>query len=101
MKYILAILMLALCGCDLEDSKGKTASTIPDTPEQIQAKKETEFQITFLFEKEGVKIYRFYDNEAGHYHYFAVSSDKITVSNDYTTGGKVNTYHSDTITTNK
>ena len=38
------------------------------------------FQVEFLFEKDGIKVYRFFDG--GHYHYFT------------TTGETINTQHS-------
>lgn len=53
MKYLFIIICLALAGCDEQ----------PDRRSQTE-----KFQLTFLFEKDGVKVYRFYD--AGYYRYF-------------------------------
>jgi hypothetical protein len=37
-----------------------------------------EYDVTFLFEKDGIKVYRFFD---GHYHYFTSTGE--TVNTDY------------------
>jgi hypothetical protein len=36
-----------------------------------------DYEVTYLFEKDGVKVYRFYDGM--HYHYFTSKSETITV----------------------
>lgn len=33
------------------------------------------FQVEFLFEKDGIKVYRFFDG--GHYHYFTTTGETI------------------------
>ena len=38
--------------------------------------KDFEFQVEFLFEKDGVKMYRFFDG--GHSHYFTTSGETMT-----------------------
>jgi len=38
--------------------------------------KDDKFQIEYLFEKDGLKMYRFYDG--GHYHYFTTGGQTIT-----------------------
>ena len=47
---------------------------------------ELEFEVELLFEKEGIKMYRFYDN--GRFHYYTNKGETIT-SQD---AGKGNTY---------
>lgn len=39
--------------------------------------KKGEFNIEYLFEKDGIKVYRFFDN--GHYHYFTSKGETIGV----------------------
>jgi hypothetical protein len=39
--------------------------------------KDDGFEVEYLFEKDGVKVYRFYD--VGRYHYFTSKSETITV----------------------
>jgi hypothetical protein len=34
------------------------------------------FEVEYLFEKDGVKVYRFYD--AGHFHYFTTGGETIS-----------------------
>jgi hypothetical protein len=34
------------------------------------------FEVEYLFDKDGVKVYRFYDN--GHYHYFTTKGETIS-----------------------
>ena len=41
----------------------------------VQGAKE-DFDVQFLFEKDGVKVYRFLDN--GHYHYFTSDGETMT-----------------------
>jgi hypothetical protein len=38
--------------------------------------KDDKFEIEYLFEKDGIKMYRFYDG--GHYHYFTTGGQTIT-----------------------
>ena len=46
-------------------------------PQSIEhAGKDDKFQIEYLFEKDGVKMYRFMDGS--HYHYFTTNSTTIT-----------------------
>lgn len=66
MKKILFLLTLvSLIGCVNE----------PISVEQTG--KDNEISISFLFEKDGIKMYRFYD--AGHYHYFTTKGDVSTI----------------------
>jgi len=39
--------------------------------------KDDGFEVEYLFDKDGVKVYRFYDN--GHYHYFTTKGETISV----------------------
>lgn len=39
--------------------------------------KDDGFEVEYLFEKDGVKVYRFYDN--GHTHYFTTKGETISV----------------------
>lgn len=57
---ILALLALTLTGCE-QDSRGQVPAT-------QQAKAEVDYRITLLFEVDGIKVYKFYDN--GQYVYF-------------------------------
>ncbi len=45
-----------------------------------------EFEVEFLFEKDGVKMYRFYDN--GRYHYYTNKGETTSTQDE----GKGNTY---------
>lgn len=45
-----------------------------------------DFEVEFLFEKDGVKMYRFYDN--GRYHYYTNRGETITTQKE----GKNNYY---------
>jgi len=45
-----------------------------------------EFEVEFLFEKDGVKMYRFYDN--GRYHYYTDRGETMTSQSE----GKYGTY---------
>lgn len=38
--------------------------------------KDSKFEVEYLFEKDGIKMYRFYD--CGHYHYFTTGGQTIT-----------------------
>ena len=52
-----------------------------------------DYEVTYLFEKDGVKMYRFYD--APHYHYFTSRGETITTQ---TSGsGKHETRHEENI----
>jgi hypothetical protein len=39
--------------------------------------KDDGFEVEYLFEKDGVKVYRFFD--VGHYHYFTTKGETISV----------------------
>jgi hypothetical protein len=39
--------------------------------------KDDGFEVEYLFDKDGVKVYRFWDN--GHYHYFTTKGETISV----------------------
>lgn len=45
-----------------------------------------DFEVEFLFEKDGIKLYRFYDN--GRYHYYTDKGETIVTQQ----AGKNNTY---------
>lgn len=70
---ILALLALTLTGCE-EDPRGKI-STVQ------QPKEDIDYQVTFLFEVDGVKVYRFYDK--GRRVYFTNANGKTEYN--YTT----------------
>jgi hypothetical protein len=53
---------------------------------------ELDFEVELLFEKEGIKMYRFYDN--GRYHYYTNSGETIS---SYSTGGKFSQTYSENI----
>lgn len=38
--------------------------------------KDDGFEVEYLFEKDGIKVYRFYDS--GHFHYFTSNSETIS-----------------------
>jgi hypothetical protein len=42
--------------------------------------KDDGFEVEFLFEKDGVKVYRFYD--VGRYHYFTTKGETISVQTE-------------------
>lgn len=54
-----------------------------------------DFQIEFLFECDGVKIYRFYD--AGELRYFATGNGKMTNSTHSESNGKLRKVVDDTV----
>lgn len=64
MKKIILILSIALVGCYNE----------PMSTEHTG--KDDKFQIEYLFEKDGLKVYRFYDG--GLYHYFTTGGETMT-----------------------
>ena len=64
MKKILLILTIGLVGCYHE----------PQSVEETSAP--GNFQIEYLFEKDGIKMYRFFDG--GHSHYFTTNGETIT-----------------------
>jgi hypothetical protein len=53
---------------------------------------ELDFEVELLFEKEGIKMYRFYDN--GRYHYYTNSGETIS---SYSTGGKFSQTYNENI----
>lgn len=61
----LGIILLTLVGCTNE----------PMSKEHIG--KDDAFEVEYLFEKDGLKVYRFWD--AGHYHYFTTKGEIISV----------------------
>jgi hypothetical protein len=80
MKKILAIAsMIFLTSC-LGDGIEKEKTNNP------------EYDVTFLFEKDGIKVYRFFD---GHFHYFTSTGETIS------TGQRSKTYQEENIKSNK
>lgn len=64
MKKLLLLLSITLVGCIHE-------------PQSVEhTGKNDDFQVEYLFEKDGVKMYRFRDG--GHYHYFTTVGETIT-----------------------
>ena len=55
--------------------------------------KDDGFEVEYLFEKDGVKMYRFYDGM--HYHYFTSRGETITTQQN--SSGKTTTYHEENI----
>jgi hypothetical protein len=55
--------------------------------------KDDGFEVEYLFEKDGVKMYRFYDD--GHAHYFTTMRE--TISTQDTRNGKTTNYHEENI----
>lgn len=54
-----------------------------------------DFQITYLFEAEGIRVYRFYD--AGYYRYFSIGSGKFQGQVQTQQSGKTRTSWNDGI----
>lgn len=52
---LLVLLALTLAGCDKPDQRGRI-----DTVKQ--PKEDVDYYVSFLFEVDGVKVYKFYDN---------------------------------------
>ena len=52
-----------------------------------------DYEVTYLFEKDGVKMYRFYDGM--HFHYFTSRGETITTQQN--SSGKTTTYHEENI----
>ena len=69
---LLGVILLGLVGCTNE----------PMSKERIG--KDDGFEVEYLFEKDGIKVYRFWG--AGHYHYFTTGG--LTISTQ--TAGKQN-----------
>lgn len=61
-KIILILSVVLLTGC-FKDSQSTTSEGI-------------EFQVEFLFEKDGVRVYRFFDG--GHARYFTTKGETMT-----------------------
>ena len=55
--------------------------------------KDDVFEVEYLFEKDGVKMYRFEDG--GRYHYFTSRGE--TISTQQNSSGKTTTYHEENI----
>ncbi len=43
---------------------------------KVRIGKDDGFEVEYLFDKDGVKVYRFFDN--GHYHYFTTKGETIS-----------------------
>jgi len=72
MKKILAIyITFILLGAMLFGA----CSNDPMSKERLG--KDDVFEVEYLFEKDGVKVYRFFD--VGHYHYFTTKGETISV----------------------
>jgi len=63
-KILFVILTITMIGCFNE----------PQSVEHMG--KDFEFQVEYLFEKDGIKMYRFYDG--GHSHYFTTQGETMT-----------------------
>jgi hypothetical protein len=63
-KLLMILLSISLVGCLNE----------PQSSERTG--KDNKFEIEFLFEKDGIKMYRFYDG--GYFHYFTTNGTTIT-----------------------
>ena len=70
---LLALLVLTLTGCGERDQRGKVSL-------EQQPKTEKDYEVTFLFEVDGVKVYKFYDDK---WVYFTNANGKTEYS--YTT----------------
>jgi hypothetical protein len=55
--------------------------------------KDDVFEVEYLFDKDGVKVYRFEDG--GRYHYFTTKGE--TISTQQNSSGKTTTYHEENI----
>ncbi len=67
-KVLLVLVFLVLSSCNLFDyNKG--------TPIEVAQHGKDQFEVVFLFEKDGLKIYRFFD--AGNYRYFSIGNGKF------------------------
>lgn len=73
---LLALLALTLAGCGERDPRGKVST-------EQQPKTEKDYEVTFLFEVDGVKVYKFYD---GKWVYFTNANG--TTKYEYTTTHK-------------
>lgn len=60
-KLLFIVTIVLLTGCMKDEQSSETVGN--------------GFQVEFLFEKDGVKVYRFYD---GRYHYFTTLGETIT-----------------------
>lgn len=82
-KLIIVFLTLIIVSC------AKEGTYVPSQNAKA------DFEIEFLFECDGVKIYRFYD--AGMVRYFATGNGKITDSTYIQSNGKISTVYDDTL----
>lgn len=64
-KILLLVSIISLVGCANEPMSVEVTG------------KDNKFVIEFLFEKDGVKMYRFYDD--GRYHYFTTRGEVTTI----------------------
>jgi hypothetical protein len=69
--FILAVIALLFAGC------AKRGEYVP-------VKSNDNFEVAFIFEVDGVKVYRFRDN--GHFHYFAVKNTAVTLESTRLSG---------------
>lgn len=76
--WLVLVLLFGLTGCDKKIA--------PDTKQQRQERefyaKQTDFQITYLFNEDGCNVYRFHDRQASHY----FVSCKGNTTTEYTCG---------------
>lgn len=85
MKVSILILLALLMGCESKSlEKQKTNNQ--------------KYEVDFLFEHDGCKIYRFYDRGSSRYFVKCANGDSKTIST-HTTGGKSKTIHNDDIPT--
>ena len=83
---LLALLALTLTGCD-KDPRGQISTA-------QQPKEDVDYQVTFLFEVDGVKTYKFYDS--GRWVYFTNANGKTEYT--YTTTHRNSKYGTTTTT---
>jgi hypothetical protein len=82
MKKIIGLLLISI----------SLVSCVGDGIEKSKTNND-DYEVTYLFEKDGVKMYRFYDGM--HYHYFTSRGETITTQ---TSGsGKNTNYHEENI----
>jgi hypothetical protein len=82
MKKIIGLLLISIT----------LVSCVEDGIEKSKTNNDN-YEVTYLFEKDGVKVYRFYDGM--HFHYFTSRGETITTQQN--SSGKTTTYHEENI----
>jgi len=82
MRYLILLLVLVLAGCCEDNASSRAVKT-----------EDPDLRLTYLFEQDGCKIYRFYDR--WDYHYFNTCGQ--TMNARTVRSGKTTSHHEENI----